>query len=545
MGEPSERQQPGKSAAPEPKPRSGPKRIRRRLQLKIAPEDQKLEVRPLEERLKEDARRGLPGLLASLVLHVLLLALLALFVRSVGGTGDDQMILLSWLTEAASTAEQPRQELNLDSFAVQETRPEPTPEPTEDPVDPTTAAPPSAVKPVDVSRMLDGRSDTARDRLLMKFGGDESTRRAIESGLLWLKRQQRPGGNWQLHAGYPDPGLSVIRTDTGATALALLCFLGTGNTHRSGDHADAVRRGLNWLVQHQKPNGDFHDHDELGRQTAYYAHSQATIALCEAYAMTGDRELLDPAEKGIRWLLKSQQPTMGGWKYQPQDDTTVADLSVTGWALMALHTARMARIDFPNESFERGSLFLDEVSERGGARYKYEPTDPVSNVSVAMTAEGLLCRQFLGWPRQHPAMIEGVEYLLTVENLPRWEAGRRNVYAWYYTGQVLHNLADDRWKDWYGSIQKTIVEHQVRTGSARGERDVRGSWHPLDPPGSPHEYADKAGRLYLTAMCLLILEMPYRHLPIYGDGESVTQSDRAAGSAPQNRLVVARGADAD
>jgi hypothetical protein len=122
-----------------------------------------------------------------------------------------------------------------------------------------------------------------------------------------------------------------------------------------------------------------------------------------------------------------------------------------------------------------------------------------------MTAEGLLCRQWLGWPKEDPAMLEGAEFLLSEANTPTWEDGRRNLYAWYYTGQTLHNIGGDDWTEWYHGAQNEIVGHQGRDGS----------WHPTNPRGAPLEYGDQAGRLYLTVLAVLILETPYRHAPIY------------------------------
>src|SRR5690606_9650919 len=203
---------------------------------------------------------------------------------------------------------------------------------------------------------------------------------AVNQGLEWLKRNQKAGGNWKLETGYPDAGESYARSDTEATALALLCFLGTGYTHQGDKYADTVARGLKWLITTQKkPSGDFHDHSELGRETAFYAHSKALMAVCEAYALTGDSSLLGPAQMGIEFLLKSQQPITGGWKFQAGNIETESDLAVTGWGLMALHTARVAGIDVPDEAFHLPSHFLDLCQEVGGSRYKFEPNYPAKS----------------------------------------------------------------------------------------------------------------------------------------------------------------------
>jgi hypothetical protein len=271
------------------------------------------------------------------------------------------------------------------------------------------------------------------------------------------------------------------------------------------------------LKSHQKADGDFHDHEELGRQTAFYAHAQATIAMCEAYALTSDPSLRQSAERAIKFLLSAQHPSDGGWRYQPQDGKSMGDLSVTGWGLMALNTARMANIEVPLEPFNRVSVFIDSVEIQSGARYKYLPSDPPGKSTRAMTAEGLLCRQWLGWPKTWPAMLDGVKTLIDPNDPPDWAPGKRNVYEWYYIAQTLHNLGGDDWKKWYGRIQYLIVEHQTKVGVRTAGKDVQGSWHPTNPRGSNEEYADKAGRLYLTALSLLILETPYRHTPLYED----------------------------
>src|SRR5690606_21497114 len=137
-------------------------------------------------------------------------------------------------------------------------------------------------------------------------------------------------GRWELHQGYDDPGRPNLRTDTGATSLALLAFLGAGHAHKSGGRFQAtVQKGLDWLRRTQQSDGNLHDWVELGRQTAFYAHAQGTIALCEAYALTKDETLRGPAERALAFIASSQHE-LGGWKYQPGAE---GDLSVTGWQI--------------------------------------------------------------------------------------------------------------------------------------------------------------------------------------------------------------------
>ncbi|MCA9071765.1 MAG: terpene cyclase/mutase family protein [Planctomycetaceae bacterium] len=405
---------------------------------------------------------------------------------------------------------------------------QPAPEPEEKPLQPLNVGPQNVVpvKPVEVGGLFDGRSTENRKRILNReVENTKSLEGALTMGLGWILRQQESDGRWKWDGDFPDAcDWPNLHTDTGATAMALMAFLGDGQTHQSAKNdgiQEAIQKGLNWLISQQAKNGsgDFHDRSqEYGREPAFYAHSQATIVMCEAYALTRDRKLLAAAQKGVQFLLESQQPDQGGWRYQTQDSRTEGDLSVTGWALMALHSARAVGISVADEPFHRASKFLNSVQEQNGAHYRYQPSKDWP-VTRTMTAEGLLCRQYLGWPKQQPQLEAGGQLLWDEDSPPRWNDPRRNVYEWYFTGQLLHNLNDERWKAWYAAVQKEIIDAQLSAG-----KDYRGSWNPDAPDGAStaergtrYDRADNVGRLYMTAMCLLILETPIRHQPIYGN----------------------------
>lgn len=508
---------------PQPTPRRRSSRPRPAgLDLQVDPRHLEFHQLTWIDWLQEIRVSGGLGFVISLLLHLIVLAVLAWLIIEFPSREPLDPYIASWLDPAEIPVESQRvrQPVAL-PLSMIPTVAANTPTPEQAKPVPTEASAPPKPKVVDVGRALENRrtlmeSDAAA---LERTGGSVAAQRAIKSGLAWLARQQTPSGHWELHQGYPDHGTSTLRTDTGATALALLSFLGAGQTSVEGEHAAVIEKGLRWLVDVQdQATGDLHDQrQEEGRNPAFYAHAMATIALCEALALTRDESLRPAAERSVQYLIKSQHPEQGGWKYRPISKLMVGDLSVTGWALMALHTARMADIPVSDEEFERAASFLDSVSERGGSRYKYEPQYPPGSVTPALTAEGLLCRQWFGWPRDFPPMVDGVHSLVEEQLRPQWTGGRRNVYEWYYIAQVLHNLGGDDWKNWYLPTRDQIVKAQVTGGSARSPNDVRGSWHPTQPSGVGHEYADKAGRLYITAMCLLILETPTRHRPLYAE----------------------------
>jgi hypothetical protein len=73
----------------------------------------------------------------------------------------------------------------------------------------------------------------------------------------------------------------------------------------------------------------------------------------------------------------------------------------------------------------------------------------------------------------------------------------------------MFHMRGDYWERWNGQLHELLTSTQEQTGAMAGSWDP---WSPLPDRWSPH-----AGRLYVTTMNLLSLEVYYRHLPIYED----------------------------
>ena len=73
-----------------------------------------------------------------------------------------------------------------------------------------------------------------------------------------------------------------------------------------------------------------------------YGHGLATIALSEAYGLTGDSQVGQAAQGAVNFILAAQNSKDGGWRYNPKDP---GDTSVLGWQLTALKSARHGRIE--------------------------------------------------------------------------------------------------------------------------------------------------------------------------------------------------------
>jgi len=344
---------------------------------------------------------------------------------------------------------------------------------------------------------LDGRGAAARKGLVASRGGSAETEESVALALIWLSQHQNADGSWSLdhrkggncqgrcsHPGQPD------NCNIAATALALLPFLGAGQTHKVGKYQKNVQAGLYYLVNRMKvgPNGG--DLWEPGG--TMYGHGLASIVLCEAYAMTQDRGLAGPAQQAINFIVYAQDPVGGGWRYMPKDK---GDTSVVGWQLMALKSAHMAYLNVPPQTIRGATNFLNTVQEDSGAAYGYVDRGR----GLATTAIGLLCRMYLGWKHDDPALQRGVEFL------SQQGPSQTNMYYNYYATQAMIQYEGEPWEKWNAKMKPQLVSTQSKNGHETG------SWY-FDERG---HITEKGGRLYCTSMACMTLEVYYRFLPIY------------------------------
>jgi hypothetical protein len=194
--------------------------------------------------------------------------------------------------------------------------------------------------------------------------------------------------------------------------------------------------------------------------------------------------------------------------------------------MMALRSAELAKLNVPKETFTRVESWLERASAPNsrGSRYVYDPNapdfDPKTQKfdkshgryeSPQMTSIGLLMRMYLGWDRTKPEMVRGADYL--AETLPMAVTSAadawQGAYYWYYATQVMFHMRGEHWQKWNERL------HPLLTDSQQSEGQLAGSWDP-DGPASD-TWGRFGGRIYVTTLNLLSLEVYYRHLPIYED----------------------------
>jgi hypothetical protein len=381
-------------------------------------------------------------------------------------------------------------------------------------------------------------------------GGSEGTEDAVRAALEWLMRHQSPDGSWKAKgfmeqckkacqsvdaARYGD-GKGDEHHDVGITALAMLAFAGYGHTHRDGifeEYVECLRKAVQFMKKVQVQSNDPNTNGRYGPADGeqwIYNHAIATMAMAELLVMSNDIiGLKSSVTDAVKLCLHAQNTGPAGpsgWRYgiKPGEN----DTSVTGWMVLALKTAKNARIDIPKEDFQTafaGALnwFNKATASNGKTGYMapgdegsrlnevYPEPYPFSKELSCMTAVGVLCRLFAGEARGSQAIRDGIKILM--KHTPRWQEqkGRAlstiNMYYWYYGSYALFQYGGPDWKRWNEDMKKVLLESQ-----RQGQIDEDGSWDPIDEWGAP------GGRVYSTAICAMTLEVYYRFMRLQGKG---------------------------
>jgi hypothetical protein len=342
----------------------------------------------------------------------------------------------------------------------------------------------------------------ARKAMVGGYGGTKASERAVAAALNWLARHQNPDGSWSLNGfaqycqGDPCTDGGSAKSDVAATAMGLLPFLAAGQTHQSkGPYRQTIGAGFDWMIRKMKRDGDLRDGGNM------YAHGLASITLCEGFGLSQDSRIGLAAQNAIRFIEKAQIPGTGGWHYGIPPQATLGDTSVVGWQLMALKSAQMAGLECNPPTFDGAKKWLKLVTKsKTGGLFAYNPT---SGVAPAMTSVGLLCTQYMGTKRDDPAIQEGMNYLMN--HLPNINS--RDTYYWYYATQVMHNVPGPQWDTWNREMRRVLIDTQIKDGCAAG------SWDPGNPTADKHR--EPGGRVMITSLSALTLEVYYRYLPLY------------------------------
>ncbi len=347
-----------------------------------------------------------------------------------------------------------------------------------------------------ISKLFANRTGEQRKQAVLKYGGTKESEEAVERGLKWIIRQQRPDGSWNLsisdYAIREEPAENI----TAGTAFGLLPLLSAGYTHKpraDNPYDKAVSRGLQSLMRQQDMKTGF-----FGR--TMYQHAMATCALCEAYGMTQDPALRKSAQMAVDLIVKSQGND-GGWRYTPMK-APAGDTCIGGWQISVLTTAKAVGLAVPENALKKADGFLEGCHSINGFAYTAG-----GGATPRMTAVGVLCRQKLNiWGPNHPAAAKAVAAQIVPVGDPK-----ADVYFNHFATQVMFNYDGKAWKEWNASMRDFLVKGQV----TEPFKAANGSWAPGGDP-----FGRSGGRMMMTSMNLLTLQVYYRYPPLFPGGEA-------------------------
>jgi len=298
---------------------------------------------------------------------------------------------------------------------------------------------------------------------------------AVEKGLKYLSRTQNRDGSW-------DSG--NYRMNPGITALACLAFMAGGSVSEGGPYRKEVEKGLHYILKCQDANGLIHTFRE---PNPMYGHGYSALFMAEIYGMTGDRNVKPYLKKAVDVIIKAQKKD-GGWRYTPSP-RGMSDISVTVVQLMALRAARNAGIGIEYSIIKKAvDYIINSVCSDGGFSYTLQN----KRSGFARTAAGVTSLYIAG--KYEGDEIEGgLRYLLE----SREDSGYMHWYYYgnYYAAQAMFQAGGEYWTEWFPWIREELLKNQAGDGS----------W----------KQHSSAGPVFATAMSVMILEIPYRYLPIF------------------------------
>ena len=330
---------------------------------------------------------------------------------------------------------------------------------------------------------------------------DSSTDRA----LAWLASGQRRTGNGSFVA--PTSG------QPGVTSLGAMAFMSKGHVPGGGKYGTELEAAVDYVISCQRSDGLISGGPggrNFDGKTALYNHAIAGLMLSQAYGMV-DRERADRIAEVVpralaftrkRQSLPRPSHEKGGWRYFYQGNPE-SDLSVTGWQMMFLRSAKNAGFDVPQQHIDEALKYVHSCwDDNEGVFYYMRRTGNV-RWSRGMCGVGVVALAMGG---EHKTAISRRAGRVILNNgFHRYgdrvgSGGERWFYSAYVCSQAMSQLGGDYWETFYPTLVQTILATQRPDGS----------W-----PAEPHSGDSKYGNACTTTFSVLAMTPPLQLLPLY------------------------------
>jgi hypothetical protein len=335
---------------------------------------------------------------------------------------------------------------------------------------------------------------------------------AVSRALTWVATQQQADGSFPtLDSGQP-----------GVTSLCTMAFIAHGHVPGKGQYGSRLERAADYVLSCQKPNGLITklgpNGPQINRQVGHdiggcaaYNHAISSLVLSEVYGMS-PRSRARRLEAAIRKALvatlemqvwpKDSPADRGGWRYVDNFDDVDSDLSVTGWQLMFLRSARNAGFEVPTDRIDDAVAFVKRSFDRRQGVFIYSTRRPSRTRSMA--GAGILALAHAGFHNSEEARRAG-DWLLANgfeqynATMPGQSSDRYH-YGLFTCCQAMYQLGGNYWEQFYPPAVEAVLANQ----------QADGSW-PVDSQYHDAPY----GNAYSTALVIIMLGAPNQLLPIY------------------------------
>jgi hypothetical protein len=332
----------------------------------------------------------------------------------------------------------------------------------------------------------------AADTVFSKF--QPRVEPAVVKGLEYLAARQSADGSMIGEKG----------ETSGISALAGMAFLSTGDTPGRGKWGKQILACTNYILDSQQLTAGHPHYGMLTRNPnneKMYSHCIATLFLSEVSGMLEpalQKRIKDAQAKALALIVKAQnvpknEQHAGGWRYLP--DSNDSDLSLTGWALMSLKSAKLNGAEVPEENINKAVKYILNRHREDTGQFGYQGQNDHAD---SLTGAGLLCLELTGH-HGHPSTLKAGRWIL--EGKQNLLNNQFEKYGNYYNAQGMFQLGGEFWEKYAEWMYTHYLEKQKEDGSWEGNE----------------------GPLYNTSLMVLAFTVPYRQLPIY-------QRDEMAGS---------------
>jgi hypothetical protein len=357
-----------------------------------------------------------------------------------------------------------------------------------------------------------GKSDTSPTNVLPP----EEWKRvdaAVERALNWMAAKQLDSGEFP----------TLVRGQPGVTSLCMMAFLSHGHMPKAGPYGRRLERAADYVIGCQKENGLISivglDGPKVIPETpsglgvnAAYNHAISALLLSELYGMGGapNAERMKKAVKKAlavslemqRWP-KKKEINKGGWRYLDHHELD-SDLSVTGWELMFLRSARNSGFEVPKDAIDGAVAYVHRCYSKKYGTFQYS-TDPSDNGSRGMAGAGILALAHAGYHNSTEAR-DTAEWILKQKFEPYNTVAPFHIDGDHYhfgifsCCQGMYQLGGRYWKEFFPRIVPVLLANQ----------QADGSW----PPDS-QKWDAPYGSPYTTALVVMTLGAPNQLLPIF------------------------------